>query len=96
MGNPVPYRSTGSFDEHSLPAAFRRAHSTKAGVWGVIRMAEGRAALRFFDGTAERIVTPEMPAMLLPGQPHALETIGPGSLQPLDLTTRRSTSSSTT
>ncbi len=78
---PVPYRSTPIFDETTLPTGFRRAHSTKAGVWGVIRMAQGRARLRFFDGTPDRIVAPREPGLLLPGQLHALEPIGAVRLQ---------------
>ncbi len=78
---PAPYRSTASFDQDTLPTGFRRAHSTKAGVWGVIRMAEGRARLRFFDGTPDRIVEPREPGLLLPQQLHALEPIGAVRLQ---------------
>ncbi|MGC2189855.1 MAG: DUF1971 domain-containing protein, partial [Candidatus Sulfotelmatobacter sp.] len=38
----VPYRCTPIFDETTLPAGLRREHRTKAGVWGVIRVLEGR------------------------------------------------------
>ncbi len=72
----APYRSTAEFDEQSLPTGFRRAHSTKAGAWGVIRMKEGSAKLRFFDGTPDRLVTPAAPGLLLPQQLHLLEPIG--------------------
>ncbi len=73
---PPPYRSTALFDEETLPTGFRRAHSTKAGVWGVIRMAEGKAQLRFFDGTPDQLVTERDPAVLRPQQLHLLEPIG--------------------
>jgi hypothetical protein len=33
-----PYRRTPVFDENTLPAGLRRAHRTKPGVWGVIRV----------------------------------------------------------
>src|SRR4051812_31020618 len=36
-----PYRSTPVFDDQTLPQALRQAHTTKAGVWGVIRVLEG-------------------------------------------------------
>ena len=78
---PAPYRTTAIFSEETLPPGFRRAHSTKAGVWGVIRMAEGRAWLRFFDGTPDRIVEPREPGLLRPQQLHALEPIGAVRLQ---------------
>src|SRR3546814_1000811 len=38
----LPYRSTPVFDETSLPAALRGEHRTKAGVWGLIRVLEGK------------------------------------------------------
>lgn len=33
---------TPVFDENTLPAALRREHRTKPGVWGVIRVLDGR------------------------------------------------------
>jgi tellurite resistance-related uncharacterized protein len=36
------YRCTPVFDENTLPAGLRRAHRTKPGVWGAIRVLEGR------------------------------------------------------
>ena len=33
-----PYKTTPVFDETSLPGAIRNAHSTKAGVWGLLRV----------------------------------------------------------
>ncbi len=74
--SPVPYRTTALFDEATIPIGFKRAHSTKAGVWGVIRMVEGRARLSFFDGTADQIVTRAEPALLKPEQLHMLEPMG--------------------
>ncbi len=71
-----PYRSTAEFDEQTLPVGFRRAHRTKAGAWGVIRMREGQARLRFFDGTPDRLLNEEAPGLLLPEQLHLLEPIG--------------------
>ncbi len=37
-----PYKRTSDFDAHSIPDALRRDHATKAGVWGVIHVLEGR------------------------------------------------------
>ena len=78
---PAPYRSTALFDEQTIPIGLRRAHSTKPGVWGVIRVFEGRARLCFFDGTTCRNLDPDHPGLLLPGQLHALEPIGAVRLQ---------------
>jgi len=36
-----PYRTTPVFDEDSLPEAIRGDHSTKQGVWGLLRVLEG-------------------------------------------------------
>src|SRR3546814_2805171 len=45
----LPYRSTPVFDETSLPAALRGEHRTKAGVWGLIRVLEGKLQLNIID-----------------------------------------------
>lgn len=69
-----PYRSTPLFDEFSLPAGLRRDHSTKAGVWGVIRVIEG--ALLFERGGESRTLTPATPALILPEEAHRVEPLG--------------------
>ena len=71
-----PYRSTPVFDADSLPDGLRREHSTKSGVWGVIRVLEGALRLEFGDGTDERVVTPGRPGLLLPEQPHRVTPLG--------------------
>jgi tellurite resistance-related uncharacterized protein len=78
---PRPYRSTPVFDADSLPEALRREHRTKPGVWGVIRMLEGALRLEFGDGTAERIVAPDSPGLLLPDQPHWVTPLGAMRMQ---------------
>ena len=76
-----PYRSTPVFDQDSLPAGLRREHRTKAGVWGVIRLLEGRLKLSFVDPAEEVILTPERPGLLLPDQPHFVEPLGAMRMQ---------------
>jgi len=49
----VSYKRTPSFDQHSIPAGLRRNHATKAGVWGLIRVASGRLRYRI-DGPGGR------------------------------------------
>ena len=56
-----PYRTTPVFDQDSLPAALRQDHSTKAGVWGLIRVLGGRLLLTSDGGAKE----------LAPGRPGA-------------------------
>ena len=43
---PVPYKRTSVFDENTLPAALRREHRTKPGVWSVIRVLDGRMRMK--------------------------------------------------
>jgi tellurite resistance-related uncharacterized protein len=78
---PVPYRSTPVFDEISLPAALRKEHRTKAGVWGVIRVIEGKLKLTLLDRPSETILTPGRPGLILPEQPHRVEPIGRTRMQ---------------
>ena len=69
------------FDAATLPAALRREHCTKAGVWGLVRVLEGRLRLTYGDGTAERILDPDAPGLLLPEQPHFVEPLGAMKMQ---------------
>ncbi len=80
MSGPAPYRTTPVFDETTLPAALRREHRTKPGVWGVIRLTKGRLRLCFADGT-ERVLTSSEPGLILPEQTHFVEPLGPMRMQ---------------
>lgn len=73
----APYRSTPVFDQDTLPAALRGRHSTKAGVWGVVRMIEGQLKLTYLDPASELTLDPQTPGLLLPEQPHFVEPLGP-------------------
>lgn len=75
----APYKSTPVFDETTLPAALRREHRTKAGVWGVIRVLEGELRLVLADDThggGATVLTPERPGLVLPQQTHRVEPLG--------------------
>ena len=76
-----PYRSTPVFDEISLPAALRREHRTKPGVWGVIRVIEGALKLTYVDPPSEVCLSPATRGLLLPDQPHFVEPIGTMKMQ---------------
>ena len=80
MSTP-PYRSTPVFDETSLPGALRREHRTKAGVWGVIRVLEGRVRLVILEPASEMVLSPDVPRRVLPEQPHLVEPLGPIRMQ---------------
>ncbi len=69
------------FDEHSLPAGLRREHRTKLGVWGVIRVLEGRLRYEVLDPVSETILDPAHPGLVLPNIPHRVEPLGPVRMQ---------------
>jgi tellurite resistance-related uncharacterized protein len=71
-----PYRSTPVFDEVTLPAGLRREHRTKADVWGVIRVLEGRLRYQVLDPSSEVILEPGSPGLIFPEQPHRVEPLG--------------------
>ena len=70
------YKVTPVFDHDTLPAGLRREHQTKAGVWGLIRVLEGRLRLEYADGSPERILSPGVTGLLKPEQPHSVEPLG--------------------
>lgn len=78
---PTPYRSSPVFDELTLPAALRREHRTKLGVWGVIRVLEGRLKLTYTDTGEIRMLSPGAPGLILPAQLHWVEPQGPMRMQ---------------
>jgi tellurite resistance-related uncharacterized protein len=75
----APHKSTPVFDETTLPAALRREHRTKEGVWGVIRVLEGKLRLVLDDGPGAgsdgTILTPDRPGLIRPQQTHHVEPV---------------------
>ncbi len=81
-GVSKPYKATSIFDAETLPAGLRRAHSTRPGVWGVIRVLEGTVRYHVEDGSAPpRILTPARPGLIEPEQPHHVELLGAMRMQ---------------
>ncbi len=76
-----PYKTTAIFDQDSLPDALRRDHSTKAGVWGLIRVLEGSLRLDYAEATPELILTAGRPGLIRPEQVHRVEPLGPMRMQ---------------
>lgn len=70
------YKRTAVFDQDTLPAGLRREHRTKAGVWGMIHVLEGRLLYRILVPPSEHILTPERPGIVLPQQPHEVQALG--------------------
>jgi tellurite resistance-related uncharacterized protein len=77
----TPYRSTPVFDEQTLPQALRQAHTTKAGVWGVIRVLEGCVRYRVEAHDHDIILSPGTPGLVRPQEPHHVEPVGPMRMQ---------------
>ena len=76
-GKAQPYKTTPIFDEATLPEAIRSAHSTKAGVWGLLRVFEGEARLVFHAPRREVAITPDHPGVIAPEAVHHVELAGP-------------------
>ena len=76
-----PYRRTPVFDENTLPAGLRREHRTKPGVWGVIRVFDGRLRYQVLDPISEVILEPGHPGLIRPDEPHLVEPLGPMRVQ---------------
>lgn len=81
MSAPEPYRTTPAFDENTLPGGLRKEHRTKAGVWGIIRVLEGRLRYQVLDPVTETILDPDHPGLVLPDQPHFVEPLGAMRMQ---------------
>jgi tellurite resistance-related uncharacterized protein len=70
------YKRTPVFDQDTLPKGLRREHRTKAGVWALIHVLEGRLRYRTLDPPSETVLTPEKPGIIQPEQPHEVEPLG--------------------
>ena len=76
-----PYRRTDVFTEATVPAALLRAHSTKAGAWGLIHVLEGRLAYRINDPrrlASRTVLSPTTaPGVVEPTILHEVAPLGP-------------------
>jgi tellurite methyltransferase len=72
----VAYKETAEFTEASVPAALRRDHTTKPGVWARIVVREG--ALRYHVDVLDvhlELRAGEAPGVVLPEVPHRVEPL---------------------
>ncbi|MBN8937705.1 MAG: DUF1971 domain-containing protein [Rhizobiales bacterium] len=69
------------FDQDNLPAGLRREHRTKAGVWALIHVVEGRLRYRILDPLGETELAAGKPGVVCPEQPHEVEPLGPVRLR---------------
>lgn len=77
----TPYKHTSVFDENTLPAGLRQEHRTKPGVWGVIRVLDGRLRYQVIEPASEVVLEPGRPGLVLPDQPHLVEPLGSVRMQ---------------
>jgi tellurite resistance-related uncharacterized protein len=73
----VAYRRTPIFTERTLPGALRHRHETKAGVWALITVIEGRLRFRRLDPPSQTVLDPTAPGIVAPEEPHEVEPLGP-------------------
>ena len=71
------YRRTPDFDENSLPAALRRRHTTRRGVWARIHVESGRLLYRIHDPIdEEQTLEAGSVGVVLPEVEHEVEPLG--------------------
>lgn len=71
-----PYRSTPVFDQDSLPVALRKAHCTKEGVWGIIRVFAGQLRYTIEATGQEFLLAQDRPGLVRPQELHHVTPIG--------------------
>ena len=75
-----PYARTAEFTEKTIPAGLLKAHTTKAGAWGLIHVLEGRLVYRITDPRrpgSETVLTPQSgPGVVEPTILHEVEPLG--------------------
>ncbi len=70
----VPDHRTDEFTQDTVPAGLLKDHTTKAGVWAMIRVLEGE--LTYTVGDDVQTLTPKMPGFVEPEVPHSIEPQG--------------------
>ena len=71
------YKRTAVFDGTTMPAALRQRHSTKADVWALIHVVEGRLRYHILEPSSDSILDPDHPGVVRPQQLHHVEPLGP-------------------
>jgi tellurite resistance-related uncharacterized protein len=73
----VSYKRTGEFDELRVPAGLLANHSTKRGVWGVLRVLAGGLSYIVEPPLAREVfVDAEHPAVIVPEVIHRVRPEG--------------------
>lgn len=75
-----PYKRTATFSEDTVPAGLLAEHSTKDGVWGLIRIEEGKLRYVVTDprrASTDMLLTAECePDVVEPTILHRVEPVG--------------------
>lgn len=72
---PQPYRSTPVFKCETLPDALRRAHSTKAGVWGLLKVLKGSLVYTIEETSEQQLLHAPQSVVIVPQQLHSVEPL---------------------
>jgi tellurite resistance-related uncharacterized protein len=72
----VPYKRTPEFDHTTVPAALRRDHSTKRGVWGKIVVVDGRLRYRVESLNTDVELSRDRAGIVVPEVLHHVEPVG--------------------
>ena len=72
----VAYKRTPEFTAESLPAALRKDHSTKPGVWARIVVSEGLLRYRAEALHIDVELSPRQTGTVVPQVPHSVEPLG--------------------
>lgn len=70
------YKRTPIFTEESVPAALRKDHSTRAGVWAKIIVEEGKVRYRVPALEADMELSQDKIGIVVPEVPHNVEPLG--------------------
>jgi tellurite resistance-related uncharacterized protein len=73
----APYQRTKTFTRETVPKGLLADHDTKAGVWGVITVVEGRLEYVIPSAGETLILDPETPGIVEPEVPHHVRLLGP-------------------
>lgn len=75
----IPYKRTAEFNEESVPAALKKDHSTKTGVWAKITVIRGKLLYRVPSLEKETELSVDRVGIVLPEVLHNVEPVGSAS-----------------
>lgn len=71
------YRRTPVFTQDTVPSGLLKAHQTKAGVWGLLHVIEGRLLYRDIEAQTETVLEPgDEPGVIQPEIRHEVAPLG--------------------